>query len=121
MRGTGGDLLGRAAEHRRVAALQPHHAPTGQSRGDDQLVDRALVLGMAARALADADPFGAGGDQVEHPRPDQRVVEDQVGRGDQPFRLAGKQVGVAGTGADQPDGAGGDEIMRHGRHLFGRI
>ena len=114
-RGERADLLGRAAEDRRVAALQPHH-PLAVERGfDEQRVDRALILRMPPRSLADGHAPHMLGDQRQHAGPDQRVVEHHARRLQQPLGLAGEQVGVPGARTDQPDFSGPDHLI-HWRH-----
>ena len=68
-----------AAEHERVAALQPDHAPAAPGGANHQRVDRRLRHRVAAGALADEEalrPPRVAQDAVV----DQRVVQHQVGR-----------------------------------------
>ena len=74
-------LLAAAAEHERVAALQPHDASRPVRPAlDEQRVD--LVLGEVDLARAPCPPtmqLGAGGREVEQRRRRQPVVHDDVG------------------------------------------
>ena len=59
---------------------------------------------MPAAALADGDLLGAGGER-ERVRMHERVVKDDVGLGEQARSADRQQVGRAGAGADEIDGA----------------
>jgi len=99
------DLLPGPAEDHRVAALQPHHAAAHPRLRGDQRVDLLLRPRVPAGALADAEALGGRVGEVEDAVADEVVVEDHVGRRQRLDRRDGQQVGVAGTGADQGDGA----------------
>ena len=77
--GQGGRLLAAAGEHERVAALEPHDGAAGAPALDEQRVDLVLRHRHLARRLADADPLGVGGRQVEQRLDRQPVVHDHVG------------------------------------------
>ena len=107
-------LLAAPTEHERVAALQaddpaPSSGPAGRA------ASRSAPGGRAAGPLADVDQLGGGGTRPA-PLADQRVVHDDVGRGEQAGRLDRQQVGVARPGADERDG---DRVMAP-RRLGGR-
>ena len=70
-----------------------------EERRDQLLRDRA------SGALADVDQLGGRRGQRQHRRVDQRVVDDDVGRREQPSGADRQQVGIAGAGADEVDGA----------------
>ena len=111
-------LLGRASEDRRVAAFQPHHPFAIERRANEQGVDHLLALRVATGALADGDADDMCRDQIEDRGTDQRIVENDAGGFDQADGLQGQQLWVAGSGTDQPDVAGRNEI-RHGRPPYG--
>ena len=77
-----------------------------RARSTRSVVDRLLRIAAAARFLADVDPLGAGGRQVQQGRRDEPVVDDHVGAGQEAGTTDGDQLGVTGTGADQGDVAG---------------
>jgi hypothetical protein len=52
-------LLAAAAQHKRVAALEPHHAEAGRCRVDQLTRDGPLRRVFAATAFADGDPIRA--------------------------------------------------------------
>ena len=56
--------------------------------GDQEVVDARLILGMAPRALPDGDAADVRGDQNEHARTDQRIVEYHACFAEQPLGLA---------------------------------
>ncbi len=60
---------------------------------------------MPRALLGDRDQLRIGAGEREDGVIDQSVVHDQPGARDDPRRLDGEQIGIAGTGADQPDGA----------------
>ena len=94
-------FLPAAAEHERVAALQPHDMRALLGMLHDQAVDGGLVHRMPAAAFADIDAAGMLGREVQDRRVDQRVEQHHIG-GLQ--RLDGAQcqeIGGAGAGADQ--------------------
>ena len=84
-----------AAEHERVAALEPHHLPAASGRADHQRVDLLLRQRVAAGALADEEPLRAPR-QREHALVDERVVEHQIGAPQPRHRLARQQRRIAG-------------------------
>lgn len=90
------DLLACATEDPRVAVLEPNDAPARLRRRHQQVVDRALALRMAARALAHAEFFAAVGDERDNAGSDERVVEDDIGSAYQPLCFGRQQVGIPG-------------------------
>ena len=91
-----------AAEHERVAALQPHDAPAAARGANHQRVNRRLRHRVAAGALADEEalrPPRVAQDAVV----DQRVVQHEVGGAQPRDRRARQQPGIARTGADERD------------------
>ena len=97
-------LLAAAAEHQRVAALQPHHAVAVARQADQALVDAKLRRAAPAGALADRLQPRLWGERQDLRR-DQRVVQHDIGLGQGARGVQGEQARIAGTGADQPDGA----------------
>ena len=91
-----------AAEHERVAALQPHDAAAAARGADHQRVNRRLRHRMAAGALADVEALRAAR-VAQDPVVDQRVVEHEVGGAQPRDRRARQQPGIAGPGADERD------------------
>ena len=89
-------FFGAAAEHERVAALQPHDALALPRGADHQPIDRLLPDAGAAGALADAEAL-----RLRQPPQrlgvDQRVVQHQVGFLD---ALAAR---ARSTARDRPD------------------
>jgi hypothetical protein len=93
------ELLGRATEDGGIAAFQAHDAKP-LPRGDEQkAVDLILPHRVTSGALADIDQFRIGR-ELERAGMDQRVMEDDVGVGDEPSGLSRQQIGVAGACAD---------------------
>ena len=70
-------LLAAAAEHERVAALQPDDAAPGAGALDHQRLDLLLRDASRARALADVDELGVVARAGERAGRDQAVVEDR--------------------------------------------
>ena len=94
-------LLAAPAEHERVAALQPDHAPPGEAKLDQLRVDLVLFDGRPARLLADVAQVRVGAGAVQRPGGDQPVVEHHVGASDQLQGAPGHQPGVARAGPDE--------------------
>ena len=96
-------LFAGAAEHQRIAGLQPNHALALAAKPDQQRVDLGLALGVAALALADRQAFRVaaahGDDRLRH----QRVMDDHVGFHQQAVGAQRQQVFRARAGADQRD------------------
>ena len=59
------NLFGSATEYGGIAAFQAHNAFSSLSGSEQQIVDAALVFGMAARAFADIDGFDVWRDEIE--------------------------------------------------------
>ena len=96
-------LLGPAAEHEWVSALEPHHLTPGSRMLDQELVDFLLRERAVADRLAGADPQGPFRGQVQQPRARQMVVNDDVGRREQGFAPTGQKPRVTRPGPDQVD------------------
>ena len=94
-------LLAAATEHERVAALEAHDAPA--LRGPARRAASRSAPGAPAGPgrLPTSISSAVGGTSAEHAVADERVVHDDVGRGEQAGRLDRQQVGVAGPGADE--------------------
>ena len=95
-----GDLLLRAAEEHRVAALEPDHDGMRLGGIDQSLVDELLCRGMFSAALADRDLLRARG-QCDRLRMHQSVMKDDVGLLEQLCRAQGQQVRCTGAGTDE--------------------
>ena len=101
-------LLAAAAEHERIAALQPHDLAPGGAVLDQQPLDLAPAASTGRRPPCRRRSARASGARaVERGRRDQPVVDDHVGGRDQLERASGQQPGIAGAGADQVDGHAG--------------
>ena len=98
-------FLAAAAEHERVAALQPHHALAGLRERDQLRIDLGLRVAAVAGMLADADAFRIATRQLQHLVADQAVVQDHVGFVQHAQCAQGQQAGIAGAGTDQRDRA----------------
>ena len=104
------DLLAAAAEHERIAALEPHHVFAALRVLDQQLVDLFLRGAATADELADVEARGIAAREIEHFGGHQPVVHDDVGLLQRAQALQRHETGIAGTGADQHDVAGGQAI-----------
>ena len=71
---------------------------------DEQRVDLVLGHRDLARRLADADPLGVGGRQVEQRLDREPVVHDHVGPAQHLVGAHGEQPGIPGPGAHQVHG-----------------
>ena len=80
-----------------------NRVPAG--RVDEALVDELLRSGVPAAALAHGDLLRARG-KCDGVRMDERVVEHDVGGGEQPRGAQRQQVGRARACADEVHGAG---------------
>ena len=92
-------FLAAAPEDERIAALQPHHAPTAAGMVHEQAVDPLLRRAVAAGRLADVDDLGFAAGPREDFRADEAVRQDHVGRLQraqcpqrQQFRIAGARA-----------------------------
>ena len=99
-------FLATAAEHERVAALEPDHATAGAGVFQHQRMDVFLRHAVAAGGLADLDQHGVGMGQGQHARAHQAVVQHHLGRLQRPHRMQGEQARVARARADQGHAAG---------------
>ena len=96
-------LLAAAAEHERIAALEPQHALARARQRDQALADIGLRRRRLAAALAgEFEPRLRAGER-QHPLIDQRVMHDDVGLGEAGERVERQQAGIARPGAGQPD------------------
>ncbi len=93
-------LLAAAAEHERVAALEPHHLEARRGRVDQLTRDGLLRRLFTATAFADGDPVRAWRQRPQLRR-HERVRQHHVGLTKTAHGFLGQQVGVAGPGADQ--------------------
>ena len=100
-----GDLLLCAAEEHRIAALKPDHDGVRPRGIDESLVDESLRSGMFPATLSDGDLLSAFG-EGERVGMDERIVENDVGRGEKLGCPQREQVGGAGTSADKIHGVG---------------
>ncbi len=99
-------LLAAAAEHVRVAALEPHHT-SARERVPHQLgLDLVLRPRVVAGGLADVDHDHVGLQLVEHAARAEAVDDHDVGGGEQGAAAGGQQVGGTGAAADQRHPAG---------------
>ena len=94
-------FLAAAAEHQRIAALQPDYALAFACQADQQRVDVRLLHAVIGARLADEDAFGITPCHVEHFVADKPVMHDHVGFAEQAMRSQRQQIGSAGTGADE--------------------
>ena len=100
-------LFAAAAEHERVAALEPHHGRSGLTVLDQRCVDPVLIHGHAARRLPDVDAQRAGRCEIEERRMREPVVHHNVGPRQQLRTPNRDQPGVARPGTDEIDGHAG--------------
>ena len=114
-------LLAAAAEHERVAALEPHDAEPPLRALDQLVVDPSCGHRDVARRLADVDELGVLARAVERAARDQAVVEDRVGARDQLERAGGHQARIAGPGADEIDDARARAHCAHASFARSRI
>ena len=73
------DFFAAAAEHERVAALEPHHVFAALRMLDEQLVDLFLGGAAAAHELADVEARGIAPREIEDFGGHEPVVHDHVG------------------------------------------
>ena len=99
-------LLAAAAEHERVAALEPDDRSPGARVLEQQRVRVVLGELRAFALLADVDHLRVRARVREGLGRDQAVVEDHVGVRDQLDGAHGEQPGVAGSRADEMHRAG---------------
>ena len=97
-------FLAAAAEHERVSSLETHDAAAASRRPHHQPVDELLAHRGPAGTLADEDALRRGR-QLERRRIDERVVEHDFRLGETLRRLAGQEIEIAWSGADERDEA----------------
>jgi hypothetical protein len=90
-------------ENEGVAALEAHHVLPVQRLAHQQGVDLVLRHGVARAALGHGDQLGCRMGHGQDRRIDKPVMDDDPRLHDQPRGAQRQQVGIAGTGADQPD------------------
>ena len=101
----GCELFAGAAEHERIAALEPHHGLAGARALDHQLLDLVLRDAVVALRLADRDQLDLAAGMFEHASAGEPVVENDIGGFQRAHRLQRQQLGIAGTGADEKHAA----------------
>ena len=107
-------LLAGPSEDHGVAAFQPNDAQALPGATLDPIVDEDLGGAGLACTLADANQRRIGMREVEHVAVDQAVVEHELGLGQDLCAFHRQQVGIAGTGANQPQvGLGGSHGSAH--------
>ena len=107
-------LFAGAAEDHGVAAFQPNDSKALPCATLNPIVDEGLGRAGLACALADTNQRGIGMREVEDVAVDQAVVEDELGLGQHLGSFQRQQVGIAGTGANQPKvGLGGSHGSAH--------
>src|SRR5699024_4924768 len=99
-----------------VTTLEAHHRPAGAGVLEEQLVDAFLRGEGTAGDLADVDDLGPGRVLVDGRERHEPGGDDGVGRGEGVPGREGQQSGVAGSGPDEEDPAGG---VRGGHALRG--
>lgn len=107
------------SEDEGVARLQAQHPQAPGRQFHQPQADILLRGGGAAAALAREFQHGAGGGQIQDAGIDQRVIDDMIGLAYSMQRQQGHQAGIAGTGADQPDAAGGEIRQSDARQGIG--
>ena len=95
-------LLAAAAEHERIAALEPQHALAGLGQLDQLQRDIGLLRRRLAAALAGMDVLSRGVGELEQRLRHQRVVDDDIGLLQRVIAEQRQQSRRTGTGADQP-------------------
>ena len=108
-------LFASAAEHERVAALEPHHARMLVREPGQQRIDVFLHQRVPAAFLAHVNPFRLRTNERKNVGPDQVVVHDDVRRSQQPRGAHGEQVGIARSRAHQVHGAAARAARGHHR------
>ena len=107
-------LLAGPSEDHGVAAFQPNDSKALPGATLNPIVDEDLWRAGLACALADTNQRGIGMRVAEDVAVDQAVVEHELGLGQDFGPFQRQQVGVAGTGANQPQvGLGGSHGSAH--------
>ena len=107
-------LLAGPSEDHGVAAFQPNDSQALPGAKLNPVVDEDLGRAGLACALADTNQRGIGMREVEDVAVHQAVVEDELGLGQHLGSFQRHQVGIAGTGANQPQvGLGGSHGSAH--------
>jgi hypothetical protein len=94
-------FLAAAAEDEGISALEPDDHPVRRGEAPEKFVDLLLAHGVAPGRLADVDPPRPRLDEAQNPLADQSVVDHDVGELEEPCRLQGQKLRVAGPGSDQ--------------------
>jgi hypothetical protein len=98
-----------AAEHARVAALEPHDQRVAQPVAHQQRIDHVLRRAAVKTALADVDPARPRRELAQR-RIGQRVGEHDLGLRQQARAAQRDQVGGPGTGTDESDAIHGSVL-----------
>ena len=98
-------LLAAAAEHQRIAALEPDDGRAAAGETEEHLLDLVLRARVEARLLPHVQHVRVGGDEVQDRGRDEAVVHHHVRSLHQMVRLERQQPRVAGTRADEVDAA----------------
>ena len=107
-------LLAGPSEDHGFAAFQPNDSQALPGATLNPIVDEDLGRAGLACALADTNQRGIGMREVEDVAVDQAVVEHELGLGQHFGPFQRQQVGIAGTGANQPKvGLGGSHGSAH--------
>ena len=102
-----GRLLATAAKEEGITTLEPHHRAVAAGQLRQQGIGAGLGHRMVAAALAHKVLFAVAGHQIEQGLGHQGVVHEGIAAPQQAMGLEGEQLGVAGAGPHQVDGAGG--------------
>ncbi len=94
-------LLAAAPEDERVAAFQPDHVEPAFTAVNQQRADFFLRQRVRRFLLADVDPLGGSGREVEQNRVGQMVVKNGVRLGKKAFGFEGDEFRIAWSRADQ--------------------
>ena len=99
----GEHLLPAAAEHERIAALEPDHRLSPAGPADHLILDRGLATGWWYGVLPTSISSAPAASSARSSVGGQPVVEDHIGLAQRGARLEGEQAGPSGTAADQRD------------------
>ena len=107
-------LLGAAAKHHRIAALEPHDPASGFCVLDEQFVDSRLIeLQLAGPTMGSAhtlEHLDVAATMDQHCGVDQVVDDHDIGARESVASGEGQQLGIPRPGANQ-----GDEALGHRR------
>ncbi len=108
-------FLAAAAEHVRVAALEPDHPLAFAGPLDQHVVDLLLRQGMRVRRLPGFDDLDVGLELRQQPARAESVDDDDVRLGEQPTAAHRDQPGVARPTTDERDPSGRQRAARPDR------